>query len=124
MNYKIYLTFMLLVGCAQGNCRSQKLDSVGTGSGKEMPTTSTAAERIRVYKYDGSKQCGQGKVVSPDEMKKQLGEIKTYSQMNITDNLMRTQVCGSDTGRANVYEIEKASLADAKKKGFREWTFD
>jgi hypothetical protein len=112
--------FLVLIGCAQGNCRSQKLDSV-------EPTGTTLAllsQRIRVYKYDGSKQCGMGKAVSLDEMKKQLGDIAVFSQMNMADNLMRTQVCGNDTGRANVYEIDQSRLEDAKKKGFKEWTFD
>jgi hypothetical protein len=120
MKYLWMVGFLTMIGCAQGNCRSQKLDSV------ESSTTPLAlpSQRIRVYKYDGSKQCGMGKAMSLDEMKKQLGDIPVFSQMNMADNLMRTQVCGNDTGRANVFEIDQSRLEDAKKKGFKEWTFD
>lgn len=130
---------LFMIGCASGNCRSQQkveakttettttvsTSKAGEASGASaMANTSTPQERIKVYKYDGSLQCGQGKAVPVSEMAKELKGIKIYSSENKQDTLMRTMVCGTPTGQANVYEIDKASLPAAKKAGFKEWTFE
>lgn len=83
----------------------------------------SSQERVRVFKYDGSLQCGMGKAVPMAEMAKELAGITIYSQENKPDGLMHIQACGTPTGRANVYEIDKSALEQAKKKGFKEWTF-
>ncbi len=88
----------------------------------QISTNSQA--RIKVFKYDGSLQCGMGKAIPAAEMQKELEGITVYSAENKPDGLMHIQVCGSPTGRANVYEIDKSSLELAKKKGFKEWTFE
>jgi hypothetical protein len=82
--------------------------------------------RTKVFKYDGSLQCGKGKAVPVAEMQKELtaAHIQVYSSANKPDGLMHIQVCGSATGRANVYEIDKTSLEAAKKLGYKEWTFE
>lgn len=89
-----------------------------------MPSPSSPQDRIKVYKYDGSLQCGQGKATSVADMAKELKGLQIFSSASKPDNLMRTMVCGSPTGQANVYEIEKTKLAEAKKRGFKEWTFE
>lgn len=124
---KILIPFLLIaVGCTSGNCRSQRPP---TTDEKTLATyaaqgTDVAQTRVKVFKYDGTLQCGQGKQISAAEMQKELSGIIVFSSENKSDGLMRTQVCGSPTGKANIYQIDKSSLEAAQKKGFREWTFD
>ncbi len=135
--------------CKTGNCRSQNpyppsTDSSATAlamndtsakgglvmstDGKPLPTAANTAldskERVRVFKYDGSKQCGMAGPTDLAQMQKDLGHIKVYSSENKADNLMHIAMCGSPTGRANVYEIDRKDLEAAKKKGFKEWVFE
>ncbi len=84
-------------------------------------SSSSTAERVKVYKADGSLQCGQGKQIPLAEMQKQLKDIKVYSAVNKNDGMMRIQVCGSPTGNSNVYEIDRKDLEAALKAGFKEW---
>ncbi len=81
-------------------------------------------DRVKVYKPDGSLQCGQGKAVPVPEMQKELKDFKVYSSYNKNDGMMRIQVCGSPTGNANIYEIDRSKLEAAVKLGFKEWTYD
>ena len=85
--------------------------------------SASTASHVKVFKYDGSLQCGMGKPISLSDMQKELAGIAVYSAENKADGLMHIQACGTPTGRANVYEIEKAQLDTAKQKSFREWTF-
>lgn len=121
------LTFAVIVGgCSSGNCRSQKEAQANEQSPKtqvEMKSEAPISDRVQVYKYDGSLQCGMGKAISVADMQKDLKEIKVYSSVNKTDGLMRIQQCGTPTGTANVYEIEKKDLEAAKKLGFKLWTY-
>lgn len=80
--------------------------------------------RVYVFKYDGSRQCGQGTVILPKRMARELNGIKLYSQESKNDGLMHVQVCGAPTGKANVYEIDESQLDKAKKRGFQQWNFD
>lgn len=136
-----------LVGCATGRCLQTASDTTaGTSSGATAGTTTGSAgasagtpakapekgtmkpesklDRVKVFKADGSLQCGQGKAVPVSDMQKELGDIKVYSSANKNDGMMRIQVCGSPTGNSNVYEIDRKNLEAAVKKGFKEWTFD
>lgn len=126
-----FLTFavsmlFILGGCSSGNCRSQKEAQAKEQSPKtqvEMKSEAPISDRVQVYKYDGSLQCGMGKAISVADMQKDLKDIKVYSSVNKTDGLMRIQQCGTPTGTANVYEIEKKDLEAAKKLGFKLWTY-
>lgn len=123
---KLLPLFLVIVGCTSGNCRSQRPP---TTDEKTLATyaaqgTDVAQARVKVFKYDGSLQCGQGKQVSLSEMQKDLGNIVVFSSENKADGLMHIQACGTPTGKGNVYQIEKSQLDAALKKGFREWTFD
>lgn len=111
----------LFLGCAHGNCRSQRPPHE---AGKEVKMEPNSLSKVKVYKPDGSLQCGMGKGISLSEMAKELEGFKIYSSENKNDGMMRIQVCGSPTGQCNVYEIEKSQLEKALSKGFREWTFD
>lgn len=129
--------FLLLIpllwslgACTHGNCRAQKKD-VDTANKAVVATPATTevsvssnTERVKVYKPDGSLQCGQGKAIPVAEMQKQLKNIKVYSAANKNDGMMRIQVCGSPTGNNNVYEIDRKDLEAAVKAGFKEWTFE
>ena len=81
-------------------------------------------ERVRVYKPDGSLQCGQGKAIPVGEMKNELKDISVFASENKADGLMHMQMCGAPTGKHNVYEINRADLEKAKSRGFKEWTWD
>ena len=116
---------LLMSACQSGNCRSQPENQKKIDAQPEPALQSkTVMDRVRVFKYDGSLQCNQGKSVSVQDMQKELKGLQVFKAENKSDGLMRTMVCGTPTGRANVYEIQKTDLAEAKKRGFQEWTFD
>lgn len=89
---------------------------------KANPTS--PSERVFIYKYDGSLQCGQGKAIDPAKMATELKGLTIYSQASKADGLMHIQQCGTPTGKANVYEIDRKDLATAQKAGFKEWTWE
>ena len=126
-----------LMACSHGNCRDRRNEEAA----KETPTAAATtappamkpgeslvksgqADRVRVYKADGSLQCGQGKAIPVSEMQKQLNDIHVFNALNKQDGMMHIQSCGSPTGKANVYEINRKDLDAALKKGFKEWTFE
>jgi hypothetical protein len=121
-----------LFGCATGKCLQQQALAASTtapaakpgASGGESMKPESKLERVKVYKPDGSLQCGQGKAISAQDMQKDLKNIKVYSSATKSDGMMRIQVCGSPTGSSNVYEIDRKDLEAALKMGFKEWTFD
>ncbi|MGE3973805.1 MAG: hypothetical protein AB7F59_04685 [Bdellovibrionales bacterium] len=76
---------------------------------------------VRIFKYDGSRQCGQGKPQTLEIMARDLKGITILSQENKNDGMMRIQMCGAPTGNANIYEIYQKDMKKAFKKGFREW---
>lgn len=114
---------MFSLGCAQGNCRSQvHTPSPEVAAMKNAPTS--PSERVRVFKYDGSLQCGQGKAIAPEEMAKDLKGIHIHSSVNKADGLMHITQCGTPTGKANVFEIDRKDLSQAQKAGFKEWLWE
>lgn len=122
MKILVNLSFAFILGaCAQGNCRSQKKVTPALPATEATEVESSASNRIKIHKPDGTLQCGQGKLIPIEEMQKQLGKIKVYSAKNQNDGMMRIQVCGSPTGNSNVYEIDRKDLEEALKAGFQEW---
>jgi len=129
---KIALTLILslvLLNCTTGgNCRQQaaaQAKAAGT-----LPTADTVSlsndasgplDRVKVFKYDGSLQCGSGRAIPVEEMQLQLKAVKVFSAANKMDGLMHMQLCGSPTGKANVYEIDRHQLPEVIKLGFKEW---
>lgn len=120
---------VVLMACTQGHCR-RKSEAPGAAtpveagdvSGVTSPAKTT--DRIFVYKYDGSLQCGMGKAIALDTMAKELNGIQVISSVKKPDGLMHIQVCGSITGQANVYEIPAKYLKVAEAKGFKKWSFE
>jgi len=117
---------LALISCTSGNCRSQRVNVPDEKAVNQAvaQVSSNAQSRIKVYKYDGGLQCGMGKPIAISEMQKELKGMTIYSAENKPDGLMHIQACGTPTGQANVYEIERTALEAAKKKGFKEWTFE
>jgi hypothetical protein len=121
------LMFGLLVSaCGTGPCKEQRAEA-----STQKPVQATLpmsdvkpTDRVKIFKPDGSLQCGQGKAVPVAQMQKQLVGITVFSAVNKMDGLMHIQACGTPTGQSNVYEIDRVDLDKAKKLGFREWTFD
>ncbi len=107
-----------LAACSSKPCREVNMDGV-----PESIQTTNAAKNILVFKYDGTKQCGEGQEITLDAMSRQLREIKIISMTKKHDSMMRIQVCGSPTGQANVYEISSTDLDKAKSYGFQLWKF-
>jgi hypothetical protein len=128
MGKKILLLSLLgLVACANKNCREVRLEeeksNPATAKKIAVDQSPGPQSRVKVYKYDGSKQCGMGSAAPLEQMQKELGGMKVYSAENKMDGLMHIQACGTPTGQANVYEIDRKDLAQAKKLGFKEWVF-
>ena len=117
-----YIAMVLLVACSTGHCRRDGT-KVPAKEDVKPPTGYEAQElgTVKVAKSDGSKQCGMGPGVSLSVMKKELHETKVLSSTKVHDGLMRVQVCGASTGMLNVYEIPRADLAKALRKGFSEF---
>lgn len=99
-----------------GAASSKSEDTPGTTSG-----ISASEGRILVARPDGSLQCKMAKGKSPEEMEKDLDGIKVYSRHNRSDGKMHIQVCGSPTGKVNVYEIPGPSLKEADRRGFKKF---
>lgn len=112
------MSIFVLAACSTKPCREVNM----TGVPENIQATNTA-KNILVYKYDGTKQCGEGQETTLDAMSRQLRDIKIISMSKKHDGMMRIQVCGSPTGHANVYEILDTDAAKAKSYGFLPWKF-
>jgi hypothetical protein len=137
MRYLMLLSFVVLAACSHEKCKNHSdpnasstaatagaaagATAASSGGTKTMAVPSSPADHVKVYKADGSLQCGQGKAIKPDDMAKDLKDIKVFSSYNKNDGMMRIQLCGSPTGNCNVYEISRADLDAALKLGFKEW---
>lgn len=131
MKIKITTTFLLsfafifLTACETTPCKRVS-DNTEVNVENHQPGSIQIPmeKKIKVFKPDGTKQCGQGEKISILEMEKQLKGIKVYQAYNKNDGQMRVQMCGAPTGNANVYEIDFEQLEAAQKNGFKEWIYD
>jgi hypothetical protein len=96
-----------------------------------MTGTVFSADTVKVFRYDGSLQCGMGQAVSLDEMAKELtaASIKVLSSEKRVVPGFIIALCGAPTGIANVYEIAKDDLpripaGQQAVKRFQTWVFD
>ena len=126
----------IMLGCQNKPCREIQAEkmaqknaqnpgsAIAPATGATDPAQAAAAGqlKVKVYKPDGSLQCGMGSKIALETMEKDLKGIKVFSRTNMNDGLMRIQVCGAPTGQSNVYEIARADLEKALKAGFKEWT--
>lgn len=112
----LVLVSFVVLGCSSTHCRVKEIEQL-------QAKQESKAKTVRVYRYDGTLQCGMGKRILIEDMQKDLKDIPVISSAHLNDGLMRIQLCGSPTGDANVFEIEEVHLEKAKSLGFREWTF-
>jgi len=129
MKFLVLLSLGLvsLSACQNVPCRELKNQKREAQSQEGSAPTSIAGGpqlKVKVYKSDGSLQCGMGKKIPLETMEKELKGIQIFSKSNRNDGLMRIQVCGAPTGDANVYEIKKEDLEKAVKLGFKQWNQD
>lgn len=117
-NIFIFLILVSCMACSTKPCREVNM----AGVPENIQATSTS-KTILVYKYDGTKQCGEGQEVTLDAMSRQLRDIKITSMSKKHDGMMRIQVCGAPTGHANVFEISDIDIQKAKTYGFQLWKF-
>lgn len=80
---------------------------------------STAQNRVRVYKPDGSRQCEKRGAQSVEAMERELAGIVVHSREKRKDGLMHIQICGSPSGMINLYEIDASFLKQAEERGFK-----
>lgn len=127
----IFVLVLALGACSTKSCKDMKHADDSTVKAAPIDAdreaamkTTTSADRVKVYKPDGSLQCGMGKVIPLPEMQAELKGVPVYSSANKNDGMMRIQVCGSPTGNCNVYEIESKDLEAALKAGFKQWVQD
>lgn len=78
------------------------------------------AEPIKVFKYEGSKQCEPGSGVSLETMQQALAKagVNVICAHRGHDGRMRIQMCGADTGKMNLFVIPGDQLQQAKALGF------
>ncbi len=103
---------LLLIGCAEGNCRQQK-------SPADIAKLENSNSRIKIYKADGSKQCEKTPGLTLEKMADEIKNIQIFSSVKQDDGQMHVTLCGSSTGKINVYEIDAKDLPAAEKKGFK-----
>lgn len=101
----LFLVAGITVGCASGHCRGRP----------------PVPEKIKVYKADGSVQCSKKPGTQVDKMAEELKGLEIFSQENKHDGQMHITLCGSPTGKINVFEIKKSDLEKALTLGFKEW---
>ena len=117
------LSLAYLSGCASGHCRGQEnLTEAAKLKWQDKETLEQQKNlKVRVYKPDGSLQCGMGQRLTPEVMSEQLSGVRVFSMKNQDDGFIHIQACGTPTGKINVYEISMADLEKASKAGFKEW---
>lgn len=129
MKLGLFVLLIYCAGCTTGHCvkTNTQLSEHLQLSKKDLTTPkkerAPESTHVLIYKFDGSKQCKQGKVISLKNMERELKGIDVFSSKKKNDGLMHLSVCGGETGNANVYEIAKKDLAKAKKRGFKIWRF-
>jgi len=77
-------------------------------------------ETVEVYKYDGTRQCGEGFEISLEQMAKELTSagIEIIEQRKGSDGMIYTAVCGGGSGSINVFKIRSSDAEAAGRLGF------
>ncbi len=123
---------LFIASCTSKHCRTERdvippKGPVETKKAKALtgdkPISKDRVDTVRVYKYDGTKQCSKGKEITLNVMAEELKDLDVFVKEKLSDGLMRIQVCGQPTGMANVYEIRKSDLEKAESRGFKVWDF-
>ena len=130
MKLRLLVLVLTLQACSLAPCREVKTQSDPTAVGpvtekgvKDQEPQTPKSPTTLVFKYDGTRQCGEGNPISIEDMALELREVRILSKFTGYDGLMRTQVCGAATGQAHVFEIPSTELPKALSAGFKQWTF-
>jgi len=112
---------LFLASCNAGTSSGvdERFKSSLVAKGERDKLAASEGPSVRVFKYDGSLQCGMGHAVPLEKMKIELANIVVQSQEKKSDGLMSVQMCGSPTGYANVYQIDSNELEKSKRKRLR-----
>jgi hypothetical protein len=80
---------------------------------------STTGPETKVFKADGSVQCGDTGT-NVDVMAEELlsAGVDVYCSQTGVDGYPRVAKCGAATGNINIYTIDSTRLADAEALGF------
>jgi len=94
---------------------------IACAGGAQTPPAPDDAQRIEVFKPDGSVQCEPDTGTPPETMRAELetAGITVYDARSASDGMMHIQVCGSPTGRINVFTIDGTALDEAQALGFQ-----
>lgn len=78
-------------------------------------------DRVRIYMYDGTLQCGMGREISLEETVAELESagIHVVTSHKGADGLNHISVCGASTGAINIHVIDRGSLPAARRLGYR-----
>ena len=119
---KLLFLCLLLSACANKPCREPTSPLGAAPIEKPSGKPAVNPNRLWVAKPDGSAQCEENSGSGPEKMKVDLLKgIPVYDMSSKDDGLMRTQMCGNETGKHNVYLIDKKNLEKVKALGFKEW---
>jgi hypothetical protein len=131
------LTLLLLcifaVSCASGKCRQKKDERTFIEHANNLPNFKTKENKemkpgdldvVKIYQADGTRQCEPARPIPATDLKKKLedNKIKVLRIEHTTDGVMHTQVCGADTGRIYVLDIQSLNLDKALKLGFKKYS--
>ncbi|MBD3608917.1 MAG: hypothetical protein HUJ30_00015 [Gammaproteobacteria bacterium] len=78
-------------------------------------------EYVKIYKYDGSRQCEPNTSIPLELMAQELTRvgINVHCSQKSTDGMMRIMMCGAATGSINIYQISETDLKKAVELGFK-----
>ena len=108
---------VLLSSCSTTSCKIEDRAVPATESNeKSMTTKKDLTNRIRVYKADGSQQCGTSKKIDLNTMQKELETIQVFSAENKHDGLMRIQIAERLGGLVPLPKTEIEYLYELRKK--------
>ncbi len=109
----ILLSLLSLNACTHGHCPDP------------LDKNKKITDRVWVYKYDQSKQCGVNKGVELTKMQKDFDKmgVDVFESKKQYDGLMRIQACGAFTGLANMFLIKKTDLNKVTSRGYQQWDF-
>ncbi len=90
-----------------------------------------AAETVTVYQHDGSIQCHEAEITTPDQAAETLREagVKVISSTSRSVPFGLPSACGTPSGNANLVTVDAADWQKLRKRrtdalGFGEWIFD
>ncbi len=79
----------------------------------------TSATTVKVFKYDGSVQCGSvGTAVTVMAAELSNAGVAVICSQKGQDGLAHPTVCGTATGAINIYQVDHTNLAKAETLGF------